>query len=150
MGDTLGFSLDARLVADTIACGRLPLSRLLLMNDARYPWLILVPERPQVRELFELSPADRATLIEEIAAIGAMLARICTAYKINVAALGNVVAQLHIHIVGRFTGDPAWPGPVWGRLPPLPYSAAAAEAMIARVRSALAAGPLPFSPAADG
>ena len=114
MGSTVGFSLDARLTADTIACGRLPLSHLMLMNDARYPWLILVPERPEVRELFELTAADRAILIEEIAAVGAVLARICTPDKINVAALGNIVAQLHIHIVGRFTGDPAWPGPVWG------------------------------------
>ena len=144
----MSFTLDSRLAADTIPCGRLPLSRLLLMNDARYPWLILVPERPDARELFDLTPADRGLLIEEIALAGAAL-RVCAADKVNVAALGNIVAQLHVHVVARFADDPAWPGPIWGRLPALPYDAAAAKAMIARLHPALAAGPLPFSPEAD-
>ncbi|MFO1152421.1 MAG: HIT family protein [Rhodospirillales bacterium] len=145
----MNFSLDPRLAADTLPCGRLSLSRLLLMNDAGYPWLILVPERQEVRELFELCAADRIMLMEEIAAVSAILARMSGAHKINVAALGNMVAQLHVHVIGRFVGDPAWPGPVWGRHPALPYPAAEAAAMMDRLRSALAAGSMPFSPAAN-
>jgi diadenosine tetraphosphate (Ap4A) HIT family hydrolase len=145
----VSFTLDARLAADTIFCGRLPLSRVLLMNEARYPWLILVPERPDVRELFELSVADRAVLIEEIAGVAAVVAHTLSTDKINIAALGNIVAQLHVHVVGRSPGDSAWPGPVWGRHPALPYSAAAAAAILDRLRSALFAGALPFSSAPD-
>lgn len=143
------FRLDDRLAADTLPCGKLPLSRVLLMNEARYPWLILVPERPDVRELFELTAADRATLIEEIALVGTAIARTFSPDKVNIAALGNIVAQLHVHVVGRFAADSAWPAPVWGRSPPLPYTAGDAAAMIDRVRSALGAGVLPFVATAD-
>lgn len=141
------FTLDARLAADTVPCGRLSLSRVLLMNDSRYPWLILVPERSEVRELFQLTAADRAILVEEIALAAMALAETCVPHKINVAALGNIVAQLHIHVVGRRVDDPAWPGPVWGHSPALPYTPADAAAMMGRLQPALAAGPLPFSPA---
>lgn len=131
------FTLDPRLAADTVAVGRLALSRLLLMNDASYPWLILVPERPGLREIFELAVPDRALLIEEIAAAGRALAAALSPGrapdKLNVGALGNVVAQLHIHVVARYRDDPAWPGPVWGRAPARPYPPGAAAALVAAV-----------------
>jgi diadenosine tetraphosphate (Ap4A) HIT family hydrolase len=132
------FALDPRLAADTHWCGRLPLSHLLLMNDATFPWLVLVPARVGVKEIFALSAADRAALMEEIAAASAALAETFEADKINVGALGNLVPQLHVHIVARRIGDPAWPGPVWGAAPPRPYAPAAAEARIAAVCARLA------------
>lgn len=135
------FALHPRLVADTLSIGCLPLSRLLLMNDTTYPWLILVPERPEVREVHELSIADRALLIEEIAAVSAALKETWVheklPEKINVAALGNVVPQLHVHVIARYSDDPAWPGPVWGKAPPRAYTADAADAMIATVAARL-------------
>ena len=135
------FVLHPRLAADTLPIGRLGLSRLLLINDASYPWLILVPERPDIREIHELSVADRALLIEEIAlcsrALADALAVDRAADKINVAALGNVVAQLHVHIIARYVNDPAWPGPVWGRAPARPYAAAAGGVLIAAVAARL-------------
>lgn len=131
------FALDPRLAADGLPLGRFALSRLLMMNDATYPWLILVPERPGISELFELAPADLAALTDETALIARMLKTLVGADKINVAALGNVVAQLHVHVIARFTTDPAWPAPVWGRAPASPYAADAASRMLAAVTSAL-------------
>jgi diadenosine tetraphosphate (Ap4A) HIT family hydrolase len=135
----MSFVLDPRLAADTLAIGDLALSRVLLMNDARYPWLILVPRRADLREIVDLPANERATLIEEIAAASAFLRTLPGVDKLNVGALGNVVAQLHVHVLGRAVGDPAWPGPVWGHSARLPYEAAAAEAMIAQARAALGA-----------
>lgn len=131
------FVLNEALVADTLAIGRLGLSRLLLMNDATYPWLILVPERPNVRELFELGARDRSILMEEIAAVSRAADEIFEPDKLNVAAIGNVVPQLHVHIVARFRSDPVWPAPVWGRTPPCGYAPAAAEAIRAQLRQRL-------------
>ncbi len=105
------------------------------MNDRRFPWLILVPEREAVREIHELSPADRATLVEEIARAGEALDRLFHPDKLNVGALGNVVPQLHVHVVARAAGDPAWPGPVWGSGAAVPYS----EEELEEVREKLAA-----------
>lgn len=143
-----GFALDPRLAADTVALGRLPLSRLLLMNDARYPWLILVPMRGGMRELFDLEAADRALLIEEAAGVGRVLAAAGAAGraadKINIAALGNIVAQLHVHVIARFAGDPAWPGPVWGQGEAKRYAADERAALLARLLPSLAAAPLAF------
>jgi diadenosine tetraphosphate (Ap4A) HIT family hydrolase len=115
------FVLHPTLARDTVEVTRLPLCRVLLMNDRRFPWLILVPERESVREIHELVPADRAVLIEEIAQAGELLTRLVQPDKINVGALGNVVPQLHVHVVARFADDPAWPGPVWGSGPAEPY-----------------------------
>ena len=109
------FTLHPRLAADTTALGDWPLCRLLLMNDARFPWVILVPARPDLREVHDLPPAERATLIEEIARASALMQQAFKADKMNVAALGNQVPQLHIHIIARFATDPAWPTPVWGQ-----------------------------------
>lgn len=131
------FRLDPRLAADGLPVGRFGLSRLLLMNDATYPWLVLVPERPQVSELFDLSPDELATLTTETALVARMLKILVAADKINVAALGNVVAQLHVHVIARFATDPAWPAPVWGRAPARPYAADEAARMLGRVSGAL-------------
>jgi diadenosine tetraphosphate (Ap4A) HIT family hydrolase len=131
------FTLDPRLAADTLPVGRFALSRLLLMNEATYPWLILVPERPGVSELFDLDPADLARLVAETTLVARMLKGLAAADKINVAALGNVVSQLHVHVIARFATDPAWPAPVWGRAPAEAYADAEARAMLARARAAL-------------
>jgi|SRR5882757_6137431 len=109
------FTLHPRLAADTITLGDWPLCRLLLMNDARFPWVILVPARPDLREIHDLPPTERATLIEEVARASALMQQAFKADKMNVAALGNQVPQLHVHIIARFAADPAWPNPVWGQ-----------------------------------
>jgi diadenosine tetraphosphate (Ap4A) HIT family hydrolase len=128
------FTLHPTLARDTFELTRFPLCRVLLMNDRRFPWLILVPEREGIREIHELSPADRAALIEEIARSSEALTREFQPDKVNVGALGNIVPQLHIHIVARAATDPAWPGPVWGSGPAVPYT----EEELAEVRARLA------------
>jgi diadenosine tetraphosphate (Ap4A) HIT family hydrolase len=135
----VSFALDSRLAADTLAIGDLKLSRALLMNDARYPWLILVPRREGLSEIVDLDPADRAVLIEEIAAASAFLRGLARVDKLNVGALGNIVGQLHVHVLGRAIGDPAWPGPVWGFGPRQSYATDVAAALVAQARAALAA-----------
>jgi diadenosine tetraphosphate (Ap4A) HIT family hydrolase len=134
----MSFALDPRLAADTLPIGDLALSRALLMNDARYPWLILVPRRAALSEIVELAAEDRAVLIEEIAAASAFLRAQPRVDKLNVGALGNVVKQLHVHVLGRAVGDSAWPGPVWGVGARQPYAAERAAALIAQARAALA------------
>lgn len=135
----MSFNLDPRLEADTIALGRLSLSRVLLMNDARYPWLILVPERPDLAEIVDLSARDRATLMEEIAAVSEALKGTFQPDKLNVGALGNRVRQLHVHVLARFQSDAAWPGPVWGIGEAEPYPAHMAGVTMDRLAAALAA-----------
>ncbi|HEY1708206.1 MAG TPA: HIT family protein [Rhizomicrobium sp.] len=130
------FALHERLSADTVFVADWPLSRVLLMNDARYPWLILVPRRAGIVELFELSADDRATLVEEIAKASGLLKTATHAAKINIGALGNLVPQLHIHIVARNPGDAAWPGPVWGNGAAVPYEDVALETTLALMRAA--------------
>jgi diadenosine tetraphosphate (Ap4A) HIT family hydrolase len=137
-GGSTGFVLHERLAADTLDVGRLRLCRILLMNDATYPWLILVPERPSVQEIFELDAADRAALIEEVTLVSRALDALFEPDKLNVAAIGNIVAQLHVHIVARFRSDPVWPAPVWGRTPPYPYTVGAAGEMRQQLRARLA------------
>jgi diadenosine tetraphosphate (Ap4A) HIT family hydrolase len=109
------FQLDPRLEAETMVLGDLPLSRVLLMDDARFPWVILVPRRAGLVELIDLAASDLARLIEEIAAASGVLEAATSPYKLNVAALGNVVRQLHVHIIARTEDDAAWPSPVWGK-----------------------------------
>ena len=115
------FTLNERLRADTIELGRLELSLLLLMNDRSLPWFILVPERAAIKEIDELSAADRSLLIEEIACISGVIRGLYHPVKINVGALGNLVPQLHVHVIGRFANDRAWPGPIWGTGPAEAY-----------------------------
>lgn len=131
------FELHPRLAADTLAVGRLPLCRLQLMNDARYPWLILVPERAGLREIHQLPPAERAQLIEEISACSQALEAVSRADKINVGALGNLVPQLHVHVIARRTGDAAWPGPVWGQGAAEPWDETARSTLLAALRERL-------------
>ena len=129
------FALHPTLARDTVEVARLPLCRVLLMKDRRFPWLILVPERDSAREIHELSTADRAVLIEEIAHASEVLKRLFQPDKLNVGALGNIVPQLHLHVVARTAADPAWPGPVWGSGAAVPY----AEDELEEVRERLAA-----------
>jgi diadenosine tetraphosphate (Ap4A) HIT family hydrolase len=133
------FTLDPRLAADTLHVARLPSSELRLMNDRRWPWLILVPARDGLEELFDLPAAERATLDEDTMRVAQTLKRITGAQKINVGALGNIVRQLHVHVVARSEGDAAWPGPIWGHGKAEPYDAGEAETMIARLREAMGA-----------
>ncbi|MBI1208486.1 MAG: HIT domain-containing protein [Azospirillum sp.] len=106
--------LHERLAADTVTIGRLQLSRLLLVDNRLWRWLILVPVRPEVTEIYQLSPDDRSLLIEEIAAVSQAMTSLFAPHKLNIGALGNLVPQLHIHVVARYRDDPAWPNPVWG------------------------------------
>jgi diadenosine tetraphosphate (Ap4A) HIT family hydrolase len=131
------FLLDPRLDADTIPLGRLSLSRVLLMNDARYPWLILVPERPGLAEIIDLGEPDRRTLMDEVAAASQALKALYGPDKLNVGALGNRVRQLHVHVLARFESDAAWPGPVWGVGEAQPYPPHMAGVMADRIRAAL-------------
>jgi diadenosine tetraphosphate (Ap4A) HIT family hydrolase len=130
------FRLHPQLEADTAFVMDWPLCRVLAMNDARYPWLILVPRREAV-ELFDLCARDRALLIEQVAQAGAGLKSLTGAPKINVGALGNLVPQLHIHVVARKPGDAAWPGPVWGQGSPIPYRPAALQDFVRTLREGL-------------
>ena len=131
------FALHPRLVQDTVEVARLPLCRVLLMRDRRFPWLVLVPERESVREIHELPPEDRAVLVEEIAKAGEALSRLFQPDKLNVGALGNLVPQLHVHVVARRTTDSAWPGPVWGAGTPEPYDEDELAEIGERIASAL-------------
>lgn len=131
------FALHPRLAADTIPLGDLALCRVLLVNDSRFAWLILVPRRANAIELFELDAADRARLTDETAECARVLKTITSADKMNIGTLGNVVPQLHIHVVARRAGDAAWPGPVWGHGTAVPYAAHAAKFLIERLRAAL-------------
>jgi diadenosine tetraphosphate (Ap4A) HIT family hydrolase len=135
----MAFALHPTLARDTVEVARLPLCRVLLMKDRRFPWLILVPERDSVREIHELSAADRAVLIEEIAEASEVLKRLFQPDKLNVGALGNLVPQLHVHVVARTTTDPAWPGPVWGSGTPVAYQESELEAVRGRLAAAFGA-----------
>ncbi len=132
------FHLHPQLAADTFDVTCLSLCRVLLMNDTAYPWLILVPERDAVREVHELTPGDQQQLMAEITRASRCLQRLVKADKMNVAALGNMVPQLHIHVIARFHHDPAWPAPVWGRQEAMPYSEQDAGGLIGQLEEALA------------
>ena len=116
------FRLDERLQADTVYLCRLPLCKVLMMKDRRYPWVILVPSRSNVFEYYHLKKEDRLQLMEESAFVAEKMADHFASDSMNIAALGNVVAQLHVHHVARFKTDPAWPGPVWGHSPAEAFS----------------------------
>jgi diadenosine tetraphosphate (Ap4A) HIT family hydrolase len=133
------FALDPKLDADTLELVTLPLCLARLMNDRRFPWVVLVPARPNVSEIIDLDAADRGRLIEEIAFVSSVLREVYRPLKLNVGALGNVVPQLHVHVVARFASDDAWPGPVWGT-PPERYRPEEIERTLAPLRLALADG----------
>jgi len=128
------FELHPRLNEDCITIGSFPLCRLLLMNDSNYPWFILVPQRTGVREIFELSEDDQRQLLWESSSLSRLIADHFNADKINVAALGNMVPQLHIHHIVRYSSDAAWPAPVWGHAPAEPYSEQALDVMVTTLR----------------
>lgn len=137
MSDAL-FALDGRLAADTCHVASLPLCDVLLMNDARFPWLILVPRRPGLSEIADLPEADRTTLWQEVDRAAAALRAYAPCDKLNLGALGNIVRQLHVHVVARREGDAAWPGPVWGSGPAQPYAPEERDQLVERLRLALA------------
>lgn len=131
------FELHAQLQKDCVVVGDFTLCRVLLLNDSQYPWFILVPRRAQMREVFELADDDRAQFHRESDRFAALLADNFAADKLNIAALGNMVPQLHVHHIVRYQTDPAWPAPVWGKLPAKPYDAAALQSVLGKVRTML-------------
>jgi diadenosine tetraphosphate (Ap4A) HIT family hydrolase len=132
------FQLDPQLAADTDPLGRFSLSRVLLMNDSRYPWLILVPERTDMAEIIDLAPEDRQQLMAEITAVSEALKAAFNPDKLNIGALGNRVRQLHVHVLARFVSDEAWPGPVWGVGQARPYPPHMAGVTMDRIGAELA------------
>jgi diadenosine tetraphosphate (Ap4A) HIT family hydrolase len=139
------WTLHPQLEHDTLTIADLPLSRLLLSRDANYPWLLLVPRRPGASEIIDLAAADQSQLMTEIDTVSRALAAVTACDKLNVAAIGNVVPQLHVHIVARRRGDPAWPKPVWGAVPARAYDPAERERLVAALRRHIAT----WSPALD-
>jgi len=133
----IGWSLHPQLNADTVPVCELALSRLLAMNDANFPWLILVPRRAGVSEIIDLGD-EQAALMDELALVSRALKDETRCDKLNVAAIGNVVPQLHIHIVARRKDDAAWPKPVWGAVPRRVYEADALECFVGAIRGRVA------------
>lgn len=133
------FILHDRLAADSTRICSLPLCEVLLMNDARFPWCILVPRRAGMRDIIDLAAADIDQLNRESVALQRAMRMLFTPDKLNVAAIGNLVSQLHVHHVARYCGDSEWPAPVWGRGSALPYDDAIRRERIAQIKKALAA-----------
>jgi diadenosine tetraphosphate (Ap4A) HIT family hydrolase len=129
----MAFSLDPLLAADTLFAAHLPLCEVRVMDDARYPWLVAVPRVPGAVEVFALNPEDGAQVWVEIQVLAKLVGALPGVGKVNIGALGNRVRQLHIHIVGRHEGDPAWPGPVWGHSPAQPYGPGEVTTLIEQV-----------------
>ena len=132
-----GFSLDARLEADSEPLMWLGLCELRIINDKRWPWLVLVPQRPRIEEIHDLTPLDQAMLTFEVNMAAQTLKRVTGCTKINTGALGNIVRQLHLHVVARCEGDAGWPGPVWGFGPREPYEGAELRRFAQSIRTAL-------------
>jgi diadenosine tetraphosphate (Ap4A) HIT family hydrolase len=118
----MSFQLHSRLQQDCVVLGRFELCQLLMMNDSQYPWFILVPQKAGITELYQLAQSDRQLLIEESSYLSENLAVLFQADKMNVAAIGNLVPQLHIHHVVRYQTDKAWPAPIWGKFNAIPYT----------------------------
>jgi len=132
-----GFVLDPRLAADTRPVAALPLCDVRLMDDARFAWLVLVPRRAGLVEIADLADAEQAMLWQEVNRAAAALRAVAPCDKLNLGALGNIVRQLHVHVVARREGDAAWPGPVWGSGRAEPHAAGAIDALLARLREKL-------------
>lgn len=128
------WSLNRQLEQDTINIGDLPLSRVLVVNDGNYPWLMLVPRREGAKELVDLNDVEQSQLMTEINRVARALQDITKPDKLNIAALGNMVPQLHVHVIARRTTDPAWPRPVWGVVPPVPHDSEEIEHFIRALR----------------
>jgi diadenosine tetraphosphate (Ap4A) HIT family hydrolase len=142
IGNSAGaaFALDPGLARDTHLVGDMPLGRVLLMNDANYPWLILVPRRAGAVEIVDLDADQRTQLMTEIALLAQALKKMTACHKINIAAIGNVVPQLHVHVVARTANDAAWPRPVWGLSAPRPYEHAERDRLLQAIRREIAFG----------
>src|SRR5262249_24517670 len=128
------WSLHAQLKKDTVDIGDLRLSRVLVIKDAHYPWLLLVPRRPDIVEIIDLLAVEQAHLMNEVSRVARALKEITKCDKLNIAALGNVVPQLHVHVIARRAGVAAWPRPVWGAVPPLPHDAEEVQNFISALR----------------
>jgi diadenosine tetraphosphate (Ap4A) HIT family hydrolase len=128
------WTLHPQLQQDTIDIGDLPLSKVLVIKDANYPWLMLVPRRPEKVEIIDLDEVEQAQLMAEVSRAARALKDITKCDKLNIAALGNMVPQLHVHVIARRTGDAAWPRPVWGVVPPLAHDAAEVQHFISALR----------------
>lgn len=131
------FELDGRLGGDSELVMKLGLCQLRLMDDRRWPWLVLVPQRPGITELFELKPLDQALLTFETNLAAEALKKVTDATKVNVGALGNIVRQLHVHVIARHENDPNWPGPVWGFGRREPYGADEKKALVQKILKAI-------------
>lgn len=134
MSEPMNFQLHERLRADTMGLGSTSLCEIRLMNDSTWPWVLLVPAVPGIREIYQLSADQQHQLIRESSVLSEAMMEAFGGDKMNVAALGNMVPQLHLHHIVRFEGDPAWPGPIWGKQAPVPYS----EEELEQVRQRLA------------
>lgn len=128
------WSLHPQLKQDTIDIGDLPLSKVLVIKDANYPWLLLVPRRVETKEIIDLDEVEQAQLTTEVSRAARALKEITKCDKLNIAALGNVVPQLHVHVIARRTSDAAWPRPVWGAVPPIPHDAEEVQQFISALR----------------
>lgn len=127
------FKLHPQLEKDCIALGRFELCQLLLMNDSQFPWFVLVPQRADIQEIYQLSAAEQITLIQESSYLAQNLATIFNADKLNIAAIGNIVSQLHVHHVVRYRTDKAWAAPIWGKFAAVPYSTQQLEDLKAKL-----------------
>lgn len=138
--------IHPQLANDCVLLGRLPLCHLLLMNDCHYPWFILVPARTEIREIYQLDAGDRRQLLDESCQLSELLMEVYAGDKLNVAALGNQVPQLHLHHIVRFVADPAWPAPIWGKHAAEAYSPSAID----EIRTLISRAGLPgYVPATD-
>lgn len=133
------FQLHPNLIRDCFEVGRFALSRVLLMNDSQFPWLILVPQRNDITEIVQLTAEDRQQLMIESGWLAESLVELYKPDKLNIAAIGNLVPQLHLHHVARYRSDIAWPAPIWGKFPTIAYSEQEAETQTARLRAYLEA-----------
>ncbi|MDY0022488.1 HIT domain-containing protein [Arenimonas caeni] len=137
------FSLDPRLAGDSVLVADGPLSQLRLMDDARFPWLVLVPRVPGAEEWIDLSGDQQRLLLAEVNLAGRLLRGLGPVHKLNIGALGNIVRQLHVHVLARQEGDAAWPGPAWGAGQRQPYVATVRDALVSSLRQGLADLPGP-------
>ena len=128
------WSLHPQLANDTVTIGDLPLARVLVANDANWPWLILVPRRREVREIVDLDEADQTQLMTEIARVSRALKAATACHKLNIAAIGNVVPQLHVHVVARREDDAGWPKPIWGAAAPLAHDARELDRFVTAIK----------------
>lgn len=135
------WSLHPQLEKDTSPVGDLSLCRVLAINDETYPWLVLVPRRADIVEIADLASADAARLMEEIAQTSRVLKDVTRCNKLNISAIGNVVPQLHVHVVARWKTDPLWPKPVWGHVTPRPGDAEGFGSFVGEIRKRLGTGP---------